>query len=181
MGKDSKAGNLIGFVYGIDRITPVEGAVLMLRSVSTGVVYESTESDKLGVVKVEGIDEGLYIVGVSTKEMDYNLEGLIGIRAHRTSKVALLLEEGIQEADTTTSDKKCPRGEWYVPETPDVCDEGYRWNAEKNRCECKKEDGFFAFFVKSTGGIAISAAAALGAILGVVSLSDEKIESSEFR
>lgn len=85
-------GNLIGFVYEKDGTTPVEGAIVKLKNVSTGIVYESSNSDKLGIIKTEGIEEGFYIVGISTKTEDFNVVNLIGIKTDETTKVSFALK-----------------------------------------------------------------------------------------
>lgn len=89
----ANTGNLIGFVYAEDGTTPVEGAVLKARNISTGKVYKSTKTDELGMFKIE-LDHGTYIAGVSTKEGDFNLNGLIGIKANETAKISLALKPG---------------------------------------------------------------------------------------
>jgi hypothetical protein len=101
-------GNLIGFVFEKDGITPVEGAIVKLRNVSTGKVYESSQSDKLGILKTEGIEEGLYIVGISTKEGNFNGVNLIGIKAAETAKVSFSLRPEEQEEEKAPKPK--PRG-----------------------------------------------------------------------
>jgi hypothetical protein len=86
------SGNLIGFVFDKDGTTPVEGAIVKLRNISTSRVYESSKTDNLGIFKVEGIDEGLYVMGVSSKDGDFNVENIIGIRADETAKISLALK-----------------------------------------------------------------------------------------
>jgi hypothetical protein len=85
-------GNLIGFVYEKDATTPLEGAIVKLKSISSGITYESSKTDKLGVFKLEGINEGLYIAGISSKEGDFNVESFIGITADETAKVSFALK-----------------------------------------------------------------------------------------
>ena len=58
-------GNLIGFVYDQDGTTPVAGAVVMVKNISNGKVFQSSKSDNLGVFKVQGLDTGLYALGVT--------------------------------------------------------------------------------------------------------------------
>jgi len=91
-GKALGKGNLIGFVYDKDGTTPLEGAIVKLKNVSTSSIYESSKADKLGVFKIEGIDEGLYVVGISSKEGSFNVENFIGIKANETAKVSFSLE-----------------------------------------------------------------------------------------
>lgn len=97
-------GNLVGFVYGEDETTPVEGAVVKMRNISTGSNYESNKSNKLGVFKLEGIDEGLYVVGISSKKGDFNVPNLIGIKANETAKVSLALKP--QKAEKAKVEKQ---------------------------------------------------------------------------
>lgn len=90
-------GNLVGYVYGPDNTTPVEGAVLKLRNLSTGSLYESMAADDQGMVEFQGVDEGLYLVGISTAQGDFNIDNLVGIKANKTSKIAFALRPQGQE------------------------------------------------------------------------------------
>ena len=101
-------GNLIGFVFARDGTTPVEGAVVKLKNVSTGTVYESSKSDKFGILKTEGIEEGLYIAGISTQAGDFNVVNLIGVKANETAKVSFALKP--QEAEEEKGLKGKPGG-----------------------------------------------------------------------
>lgn len=85
-------GNLIGFVYEKNGTTSLEGAIVKLKNVSTSRIYESSKTDKLGAFKIAGIDEGLYVVGISSKKGDFNLKDLIGIKANETAKVSFALK-----------------------------------------------------------------------------------------
>jgi len=86
-------GNLKGFVYSADRTTPVEGAVLLLRNIKNGTVYESDGTDVRGVFVLNYITPGLYLAGVSTEAGAYNFERLIGIKPDTTGKVSFALRE----------------------------------------------------------------------------------------
>jgi hypothetical protein len=101
-------GNLIGFVFEKDGTTPVEGAIVTLRNISTGTVYESSKSDKLGILKTEGVEEGLYIAGISTKKGNFNVDNPIGIEAAETTKVSFALKTEGGEQEKTPKPK--PRG-----------------------------------------------------------------------
>ena len=90
--EDNTSGNLIGFVYGQDETTPLEGAVVKIRNVSSGAVYESSKTDNLGIFKIEGINQGLYICGVSVEDQNFNVPSLIGIKADETAKVSFSLK-----------------------------------------------------------------------------------------
>lgn len=91
--EDVPKGNILGFIYGEDGTTPLEGAVVEFKNISTGAVYESSKSDGLGVFKIEGVEKGLYIYGVKTAQGDFNSDGPIGvrIRENETAKLSISL------------------------------------------------------------------------------------------
>jgi len=59
VGVDNK-GHLIGFVYGEDGNTQVEGAVFKIKNIASSKVLENSKYSKLGVFKLDGIEEGLH-------------------------------------------------------------------------------------------------------------------------
>lgn len=90
LSKEESRGNLIGFIYGSDGKTPLAKSIVKIINISTGAVYESTESDEFGVFKIEGIERGLYSVSITTGEVKSIVYNLIGIK-DRTAKVAFAL------------------------------------------------------------------------------------------
>ena len=86
-------GNLKGFVSSADWTTPVEGAVLFMRNIKSGTVYESEGTDVRGVFLLKDIEPGLYLAGISTEAGAYNFERLIGIKADTTGKVSFALRK----------------------------------------------------------------------------------------
>jgi hypothetical protein len=86
-------GSILGFVYGEDGTTPLEGAVVEFKNISTGAVYESSASDDLGVFKIEGVEKGLYVYGIRTAQGDFNSDRAIGvrIRENETAKLSISL------------------------------------------------------------------------------------------
>ncbi len=84
-------GNIIGFIYTKDGTTPLEGAIIRVENISTRSTFESTISDKNGIFKIEGIEQGVYVLGVKTSEGEFNLEDVIGlkIRSNETAKMSL--------------------------------------------------------------------------------------------
>ena len=96
LAANANTGSLIGFVYAEDQTTPVEGAVLQARNINSGKIYKSTKTDKLGMFKIEKIDQGFYVAGVSTKEGDFNLPHLVGIKGNETAKASFALKPGVQ-------------------------------------------------------------------------------------
>jgi hypothetical protein len=84
-------GNLIGFIYAQDGSTPVEGAVVMVKNLTTGIVAESPKSDALGVFKFQAIGAGLYALGVKSDKGSYNSQDFFGVMADKTSKISIAL------------------------------------------------------------------------------------------
>ncbi|MFC2166910.1 carboxypeptidase-like regulatory domain-containing protein [Acidobacteriota bacterium] len=84
-------GNLIGFVYYQDGVTPIVGAVVKVKDVSTGLISESIKSDGNGMFTLENLSTGVYSLGVVTAQGDFNLEELIGIKAGETTTVSFSL------------------------------------------------------------------------------------------
>ena len=84
-------GNLIGKIYAKDGVTTVVGAVVKIKKTITVKVYESSKTDKRGNFKIEGIEEGLYSVGIITDEGEFYIESLIGVKANKTTLITLVL------------------------------------------------------------------------------------------
>jgi len=107
-------GNLIGFVYGQDGTTPVAGAVVMVKNISNGKIFESSKSDNLGVFRVQGLDTGLYALGVMAIAGDYNSGELVGVAANETSKIAIAIspyENDVAEAVQQVNKDQQEKGE----------------------------------------------------------------------
>jgi hypothetical protein len=85
-------GSLTGFIYGKDGLTPVKGAVVKLKNIVDGTIYESKISDSAGAFKIEGIEEGLYFAGISTPSGDFNFENFIGIKTGEPAKISFALD-----------------------------------------------------------------------------------------
>lgn len=92
-------GNLIGKIYAKDGTTAVVGALAKIKNVTTAKAYESSKTDKLGTFKIEGIEEGLYSVGIVTDEGEFNVESLIGIKANKTVLITLVLKPYLKEEE----------------------------------------------------------------------------------
>jgi hypothetical protein len=84
-------GHLIGFVYENDGTTPIEGAVIKLKSLDTEQIIESAKSDRAGMFKVEGLESGFYIYGVLTSKGEFNADSVVGIkiREAETAKMSI--------------------------------------------------------------------------------------------
>ena len=84
-------GNLVGFIFGQDGSTPVAGAVVMVKNLTTGAVTEAAGSDELGVFKVPGLSPGLYALGVRSEAGSYNSQDFFGVTAEKTAKISIAL------------------------------------------------------------------------------------------
>jgi len=93
MSESAGKGSIIGFVYGEDGTTPLEGAVVQAKNMSTGIIYESSSSDEYGIFKIVGIESGIYMYGVKTTEGDFNSDGLVGVKVSEdeTAKISMSL------------------------------------------------------------------------------------------
>ena len=93
LGQEMPKGNIEGFVYDQDGITPLEGAIVRFSNVSTGAIYESTISDKSGAFKIEGIERGVYVFGVVTQQGEFNSLDPIGvtIQENETARISISL------------------------------------------------------------------------------------------
>jgi len=90
-------GNLIGKIYAKDGSTFIVGALAKIKNVTTAKTYESRLTDKLGIFKIEGIEEGMYSVGIVTDEGEFNVESMIGIKANKTLLITLVLKPYLLE------------------------------------------------------------------------------------
>ncbi len=148
-------GDLIGKVYGKDGTTIIEGAIFKIKNVVSGVAYES-KTDKLGTFKIEGIEEGMYAVGIVTEEGNFNVESLIGIKANEIAKVTFAL-------------KPYAKGEVKKAEM------------RAKFPEKVKEVSKILKFFSSPIGIATVIAASSAIVYGVVTLTAAEEEVSPFR
>lgn len=88
---NKRTGNLVGFIYYQDGVTPIVGAVAKVKDVSTGIISESTKSEANGMFTIENLKTGVYSLGVSTSQGDFSLEELVGIKADETTTVSFSL------------------------------------------------------------------------------------------
>lgn len=102
--KERAGGNLIGFIYDQDGTTPVEGAVVKVQNISTGEIYRSIQSDSLGIFRVEGLNQGLYLFGVTSHRGDFNSDAVLGISGNETAKLAISLTPYDQQTAAAVQD-----------------------------------------------------------------------------
>ncbi|MBM3311359.1 MAG: carboxypeptidase regulatory-like domain-containing protein [Candidatus Aminicenantes bacterium] len=106
-------GNLVGTVIDRDGKTPVVGAVIKLRNVTSGSVYESPPTDAKGFFRLDGIGKGIYQYGITASQGDFNSSELVGIIANETTKISVTLslyesavQSGVQEILRAQADKE---------------------------------------------------------------------------
>jgi hypothetical protein len=88
------AGSMTGFLYAGDMKTPAAGAVVKIRNVANGHEFDSSPSDATGVYAVKNIEEGQYVLGVSTDKGDFNFDYQISIKGGELAKLSLALKAG---------------------------------------------------------------------------------------
>jgi Carboxypeptidase regulatory-like domain len=94
-------GNLVGQILDRDGRTPIGGAVLRLRNISSGAIYESAATNAQGRFRIDGLGKGIYTYGITTSQGDFNSNELIGILANETTKISISLnpyESNVQSA-----------------------------------------------------------------------------------
>ncbi len=89
--QEAAKGNLVGFLFGEDGSTPVAGAVVLVKNLSTGGVTEAAQTDGLGLFKVPGLGAGLYALGVKSAGGSFNCQDFFSISAQQTSKISVAL------------------------------------------------------------------------------------------
>jgi len=123
-------GQLLGFLFDRDGSTPIAGAVVVAKNVTTGTVFESSKTDGLGVFRFEALEAGIYALGVTFGQGSYNSLDLVGIKPNETAKISIALEpygrDSIEAARAVAREEK-ERGESrvgrvvkYLPQTKEA-------------------------------------------------------------
>lgn len=106
----SPKGSVIGFIYDQDGTTPLPKAVVKLKNLVTGSVYESTPADDYGIFKVQGIETGLYTYGVATEKGNYNAENLVGFTVEENDVAKLTIVVDPYEKDVAEALNEVQKG-----------------------------------------------------------------------
>jgi hypothetical protein len=99
--EQAQPGNIIGFIYDQDGTTPLTGAVLKFKNLTSGAIYDSSRSDANGIFTVRGIESGVYTYGVVTEAGGFNAAGVVGLQVSekQTAKMSIALKPyGREEA-----------------------------------------------------------------------------------
>jgi Carboxypeptidase regulatory-like domain len=92
ISQTSAKGDLVGFVSKKDGSTPVAGAVVVVKNLTSGLVIEGNQSDAKGAFRFEGLEPGLYALGVKSAQGSYNSQDFFGVTAGKTSKISIALD-----------------------------------------------------------------------------------------
>jgi len=91
-----QGGTLVGFVYAQDMKTPVAGAVVKVRNITNQKEFVSSATDANGMYKVDGVDEGRYILGVTATQGDFNFDYVMLLKGGEIAKLSVALVPGGQ-------------------------------------------------------------------------------------
>jgi hypothetical protein len=130
-------GNLVGFIYGQDGSTPIEGAVVVVKNLTTGTVTESPKSDRLGIFKIQDLGAGLYALGVRSDKGSYNSQDFFGVTADKTAKITVALntyDEAAAAAAAVVIKEQRDKGEAFVGRV-------VKYNPETKEAEVQVEIG----------------------------------------
>ena len=92
--QSAPTGAMVGFIYGSDMKTPVQNAVVKVRNLDNGQEVVSTPTDAIGAYKIERLEEGSYVLGVSAPDGDYNFDYAVRVRGGEIGKLSLALKAG---------------------------------------------------------------------------------------
>lgn len=115
----SAKGNVIGFLYGQDGSSPLEGGVVKLKNLMSGATYLSSRSDAYGIFRVQDVESGFYTYGVLTGQGDFNADDIVGLRINpnETAKISIALsayEKEVASAVGEVTKEQEIRGESLV-------------------------------------------------------------------
>ena len=102
----SSKGNVVGFIYAQDGTTPLEGAVVKFKNLTSGKIYDSTRSDVYGVFRIKGIESGIYTYGVLTEQGDFNADDVLGLKVdeNEIAKLSISLDPYGQDEAAAASE-----------------------------------------------------------------------------
>jgi hypothetical protein len=91
----SSTGTLAGFIYGANPRAVVPDAIVKIRCIEDGKEYQSPPTDEYGFFRMEGIEEGRYVLGVVSGEEDFNFDYSVLIKADEAAFLSLGLNRDI--------------------------------------------------------------------------------------
>jgi len=182
ISQETQGGNLFGFIYDKDKNTPLEGAVVVVKNISTSEVFLSTRSNRYGIYTIRGLKPGLYIFGVDTREGNFESNSIIGVRANETATLSMALMPYSEETvslsrEAALLDRAAPGISTTGGETALGTEQG---QSQPERPAAKKETALGLPFLDPAGVASIVAASSTAAI-GVVDVGEEEFIVSPFK
>ncbi len=112
-------GLIVGYVYEMDGTTPIAGAVVKVKNVSTGSEYESSVSDISGVFNIVGMEGGVYQYTVITPKGDFVADEMFGVNMNgsETAKIAINVASYENKVDAAIANMPAPKeieGETFI-------------------------------------------------------------------
>jgi len=104
--------SLVGFVYAEDMKTPVVSAVVKIRDLRTAREYVSPPTDANGMYKITGINEGRYVLGVTTPAGDFNFNYFMSLKGKEIAKLSVALSPKGQTSGQDEGSKKFFKANW---------------------------------------------------------------------
>lgn len=113
ISQNTQNGNLYGFVFDEDETTPLEGVVVIVKNIATSKIYQSEKTNRFGVFKIEGLEPGIYIFGVTTPGGNFECNKLIAVERNGNAKLSMALcptkeEEIISDVKEAAPPSKAP-------------------------------------------------------------------------
>lgn len=90
----AQTGTLTGYIFYEDLKNPVEKATVIVRNIKTKVEFKSGPTDKSGLYIIKNLEDGLYVLGVSAPQGDFNFGYQVRIKANETARLSLVLKKG---------------------------------------------------------------------------------------
>lgn len=128
--QDAPKGDLSGFVFERNGSTPVAGAVVVVKNVTTGAVTESIRTDERGAFELRGLGAGLYALGVTSVKGSFNSQDFVGVSPEKTARISVALDP--YDADAAAAAAAVIKKQWdkgeafvgkvvrYIPETKEA-------------------------------------------------------------
>jgi hypothetical protein len=113
----SNMGSLEGLIFTEDGTTPLSGAVVSVVNVASSSTHKSEATNDRGSFRIEDLEKGVYVLGVSTDEGDFNANTMVGISENKTSKVSIALsiyDEKMQQAAQEVVGDQQKKGEALI-------------------------------------------------------------------
>jgi hypothetical protein len=79
-------GNLVGFIFGQDGSTPVSGAVVLVKNLTTGAVTEAAGPTSWACSKCCRAQPGALPLGVRSEAGSYNSQDFFGVTAEKIAR-----------------------------------------------------------------------------------------------